>query len=44
VQALLMDLALFAFFLIFTFLYTWCFDLMFGQPYVNISEIREDTL
>ena len=31
-QALLMDLALFAFFLVFTFLYTWGFDLLFGQP------------
>ena len=33
VQALLMDLTLFAFFLVFTFLYTWGFDLLFGQPH-----------
>jgi len=31
-QALFMDFALFAFFLVFTFLYTWGFDLLFGQP------------
>jgi uncharacterized membrane protein len=34
-QALLMDLALFAFFLVFTFLYTWGFDLLFGQPHLK---------
>jgi len=33
VQALLMDLTLFAFFLVFTFFYTWGFDLLFGQPH-----------
>lgn len=31
-QALIMDLALFLFFLVFTFSYTWAFDLAFGQP------------
>ncbi len=34
-QAFVMDLALFAFFLVFTFLYTWGFDLLFGQPQVQ---------
>ncbi len=34
-QAFVMDLALFAFFLVFTFLYTWGFDLLFGQPQVH---------
>ena len=34
-QAFIMDLALFAFFLVFTFLYTWGFDLLFGQPQVE---------
>lgn len=34
-QAFIMDLALFAFFLVFTFLYTWGFDLLFGQPQVQ---------
>ena len=42
-QAFIMDLALFAFFLVFTFLYTWGFDLLFGQPHVepNNSEALE---
>ena len=44
VQALLMDLALFLFFLVFTFLYTWGFDLMFGQPNVRVREKGEEAL
>ncbi len=36
-QALIMDLALFAFFLVFTFLYTWGFDLLFGQPQAKLT-------
>ncbi|MEI7737095.1 MAG: PACE efflux transporter [Betaproteobacteria bacterium] len=44
VQALLMDLALFLFFLVFTFLYTWGFDLMFGQPNVLVREKGEEAL
>jgi uncharacterized membrane protein len=42
VQALLMDLALFAFFLVFTFLYTWGFDVLFGQPLVKASQTLSD--
>ena len=42
VQAILMDLALFLFFLVFTFLYTWGFDLMFGQPNVHVREKGEE--
>ncbi len=44
VQALLMDLALFAFFLVFTFLYTWGFDVLFGQPLVKISQTLSDQI
>jgi uncharacterized membrane protein len=39
-----MDLALFLFFLVFTFLYTWGFDLMFGQPNVRVREKGEEAL
>jgi len=35
-QAFIMDLALFLFFLVFTFLYTWGFDMLFGQPHSKI--------
>ncbi len=42
VKALLMDLALFAFFLVFTFLYTWGFDLLFGQPLDSHSPHQTD--
>ena len=31
-KAFLMDIAVTGFFLIGTFLYTWTFDLLFGQP------------
>ena len=38
IEAFWMDLALFVFFLIFTFLYTWGFDFLFDQPYSNESK------
>ena len=31
-QALLMDLALLVFFLVYTFVFTWAFDRVFGLP------------
>ena len=31
-QALVMDVGLLVFFLVYTFVFTWCFDRLFGLP------------
>lgn len=38
-QALLMDLALLAFFLVYTFVFTWIFDFVFGLPVSSQQKI-----
>ena len=40
-QALLMDLALLMFFLVYTFVFTWIFDQIFGLPAASQRKIRD---
>jgi uncharacterized membrane protein len=41
-QALLMDLALLGFFLVYTFVFTWVFDFVFGLPTSSQRQISVD--